>query len=113
VLRDRDGPALAKGFKPGAPLVAEIDGLTVKLSLPPLAGAILAQIDGRRSLGAIMAAVAEGRGRPADWPTFAAQFGGLFETLGGLGRMFLLRPKTRASEGGAGLLEGTGAASGL
>jgi SAM-dependent methyltransferase len=92
VLRDRDGPALAKGLKPGTPLAADIDGLTLRLPLPPLAGPMLAEIDGSRSLGAIMASVAESRGRPADWPAFAAQFGGLFETLGGLGRLFLRRP---------------------
>jgi len=56
-LRDLDGAAVARSIKPGAPLVARFDGVQHRLPLPRLAGAILARIDGRRSVAALRALV--------------------------------------------------------
>jgi SAM-dependent methyltransferase len=53
VLREWDGPTLAKGLPPDGTLPVSFDGLRVPLPLPRLAGAILQRVDGKRSLGAI------------------------------------------------------------
>ncbi|MFT8244063.1 class I SAM-dependent methyltransferase [Roseomonas sp. BN140053] len=57
VLRELDGPALARGLPGEGTLTATFDGLRVQLPLPRLAAAILAQVDGRRSLGEIAEAL--------------------------------------------------------
>jgi SAM-dependent methyltransferase len=53
VLREWDGPTLAKGLPADGTLPVSFDGLRVALPVPRLAGAILQRVDGRRSLGAI------------------------------------------------------------
>jgi SAM-dependent methyltransferase len=53
VLRELDGPTVAKALPADGALPAAFDGLRISLPLPRLAGAILQRIDGRRSLGAI------------------------------------------------------------
>jgi hypothetical protein len=53
VLREMDGPALAKGLPKDGTLPVTFDGLRVNLPMPRLAGAILQRVDGRRSFGAI------------------------------------------------------------
>lgn len=53
VLRELDGPTVAKGLPRDGALPVTFDGLRAALPLPRLAGAILARIDGRRSFGAI------------------------------------------------------------
>ena len=54
VLREMDGPSLAKGLPKDGTLPVTFDGLRVNLPLPRLAGAILQRVDGRRSFGAIV-----------------------------------------------------------
>ncbi|MFC7475920.1 class I SAM-dependent methyltransferase [Dankookia sp. GCM10030260] len=53
VLREMDGPTLAKGLPKDGTLPCSFDGLRVSLPLPRLANAILQRVDGRRSFGAI------------------------------------------------------------
>jgi SAM-dependent methyltransferase len=53
VLREMDGPSLAKGLPKDGTLPVTFDGLRVNLPLPRLAPAILQRVDGRRSFGAI------------------------------------------------------------
>jgi len=53
VLRELDGPALAKGLPADGVLRVTFDGLRVGVPVPRLAAAILGQVDGRRSLGEI------------------------------------------------------------
>ncbi|WP_448190390.1 class I SAM-dependent methyltransferase [Azospirillum sp. sgz301742] len=92
VLRDLDGPTMAKGMPPGGVLEAELAGATVPLPLPRLAGPMLARIDGRMSLGDLHKAVAEATGGTLAWETFKAQFDQLFAALNGIGKMLLRRP---------------------
>ena len=90
VLRDLDGPAIAKGLPPGGSLEAELMGAVIPLPLPRLAGPILARVDGKATLGAIHRAVAEKTGA-LDWNAFLTQFGQLFTALNGVGKMYLRR----------------------
>ena len=88
VLRDIDGPALARGMPPGAVLDAGFPGLELVLPLPRLAGPILARVDGRTSLADIFEAVrALDRGLGAE--SFEVQARALFRTLNGIGKMYL------------------------
>ena len=88
VLRDIDGPALARGLPSAAVLDAEFPGLKMALPLPRLAGPILARADGRTSLGEIFEAVrALDRGLALE--PFLAQAGALFRALNAIGKMYL------------------------
>ena len=57
VLRELDGPALAKGLRGDGVLPVTWDGLRSLLPVPRLAAAFLSRIDGRRSWGEITAGV--------------------------------------------------------
>ena len=57
VLRELDGPALAKGLRADGVLPVTWDGLRAQVPLPRLAGALLARVDGKRSWGEITAEV--------------------------------------------------------
>lgn len=92
VLRDLDGPAVAKGLRPGSTLDADLPGLTLALPLPRLAGPMLARIDGWTSLGSIFEAVAA-LDRGLGWETFKAQFDHLFRALNGVGKLYLRAPR--------------------
>ncbi len=88
VLRDIDGPALARGMPAGAVLDAEFPGLKVALALPRLAGPILSRVDGRRSLEDIFDEVrALDRGLARE--QFEAQARTLFAGLNAVGKMYL------------------------
>lgn len=82
VLRELDGAALARGFKPGTNMSAELGGHRLSLPLPRLAGAILERIDGKRSFAEIAASLPA----PKD---FSAQAEALYRTMNGLNRMLL------------------------
>ncbi|TVR82787.1 MAG: class I SAM-dependent methyltransferase [Rhodospirillales bacterium] len=86
VLRDVDGPAVARQLQPGVALTVGFEGISLRLPLPPLAGAILRRIDGRRSLAEI------GAGFAAEPDVFFRQFGQLHATLNGIGKLYLARP---------------------
>lgn len=91
VWRDAADAALAGGLKPGVALTASRDGVTFRFPLPPLAGAVLARIDGTRSVAALRAEVQALNPGLAD-PAFAEQFGRAFAVLNGLGKLFLRCP---------------------
>ena len=88
VLKGFDGPALARGLKPGAGITVQADGLTLKLPLPARAGPILALVDGKRSIGEIVAALAEG----GDDARIEADFRATFDVFNALNRLFLTVP---------------------
>ncbi|MBU8537001.1 class I SAM-dependent methyltransferase [Falsiroseomonas tokyonensis] len=54
VLRELDGPALARSLRPDGVLPVSFDGLRVAVPLPRLAAALLARIDGATPWGAIL-----------------------------------------------------------
>ena len=89
VLRDVDGADLAGRLKPGQGISADLPGLTGRLPLPPLAGAMLARIDGRRDLTALHGAVSDAGGGTLGWEGFKRQFDQLYGTLNGLGKLYL------------------------
>jgi SAM-dependent methyltransferase len=60
VLRELDGPTLAKGLRPDGLLPVTWDGLRAAVPVPRLAGALLSRIDGRRSWGEIVDDVVAG-----------------------------------------------------
>jgi SAM-dependent methyltransferase len=65
LLREIEGPALAKALRPDGMLPVTWDGLRVAVPLPRLAAALLSRIDGRRSWGEIVEEVVAG-GAPRD-----------------------------------------------
>lgn len=88
VLRDLDGKALAASLGPGQRLGLGLDGVRVQLALPPLGPALLARIDGRTTLGAVLdrVGVAAGRERAArDWAA-------LYATLNAANKLLLAAP---------------------
>lgn len=91
VLRDIEGAEMAQQIAPGAAMTATVDGITFRRPLPPLAAAILRRIDGRRSLADIHADLSRIDPR-LDWSAFAAQFRVLYESLSGLGKLYLAFP---------------------
>jgi SAM-dependent methyltransferase len=91
VLRDLDGPALARGLQPGAGLKADLGGVPVTLALPRLAGPMLARIDGRNSLGDLHRELA-GLDRGLSWDGFKAQFDQLYSALNGVNKLLLRYP---------------------
>ncbi|HYH23642.1 MAG TPA: class I SAM-dependent methyltransferase [Azospirillum sp.] len=92
VLRDFDGPGIAKALPPGGTLEAELAGSVVPLPLPRLAGPMLARIDGRASLAEIHRTIEQATASAIAWETFKAQFDQLFAALNGIGKMYLRRP---------------------
>lgn len=84
--------AVARGAARSRSIAAEFDGLRLSLPLPGYAGAILAAIDGRRSLAAIHDAVRAAATPPPDWPSFKRAFDELFAILNGMNLLFLRRP---------------------
>ncbi len=90
-LRDLDGPAFARDFTPGAAMTATIDGATLRFPLPPLAPAMVARMDGRRTIGAIHGELANADPQ-LDWDRFQDQFQRLFAALNGLGKLYLRYP---------------------
>ena len=90
ILRDANGPALAKAARQGA-IVAEHMGLKLVRPLPRLAPAILARVDGRTSLDEIRADIASAD-PSLDPARFAESFSAVFQALNGLNLMWLRRP---------------------
>ena len=78
VLRELSGPELANGIAPDGTITLVFDGLRQPIALPPLAPAILRQVDGRRSVGEIAATLAQrGTGPEAFERAWRATFGAL------------------------------------
>ena len=89
VLREMDGPSLAKGLPKDGTLPVTFDGLRVNLPLPRLAPAILQRVDGRASLGAIADALAaNGVSREQFWRELPA----LRQAMESMNRLLLAPP---------------------
>lgn len=84
---DADPAPLRKALG-GPMLTVTAEGTTFRFAMPPLAAAIAAQIDGRRTLQEIHEAVAAKAG-PLDWPAFGRQFAQLYAALHGAGKLLL------------------------
>jgi SAM-dependent methyltransferase len=89
VLRELSGPELAGGIQPDGTISFLLDGLRLPIALPPLAPAILRLVDGRRSVGAIAAALAQqGTGEAA----FQRAWRATFTALERINRLLLAAP---------------------
>jgi SAM-dependent methyltransferase len=94
VLRGLDGPTEARRLRPGAAFSSNAHGLKLRLSVPPLGGAIMGEIDGRRSFREIFERLAASD--PAlTWPEFRRQAQQLYESFHGINRMVLAFPPDR------------------
>ena len=76
-------------------LKAELDGLTLRFPVPPLASALVLRIDGRTSLAAIHAALAA-QNPDLDWDRFMAQFDALYAALNGINALWIRNPPVPA-----------------
>jgi SAM-dependent methyltransferase len=89
VLREMEGAALARALPADGALPVSFDGLRVMVALPRLAAAILARVDGQRSVGEIGDALAaNGVSREA----FVRDFAALARQMERLNRMLLAAP---------------------
>lgn len=91
VWREAADAALGRAIRPGGALTANRDGVALRFPLPPLAGAILARIDGRRPIAAIRAEVMAANPGLSE-AAFSGQFAQAFAALNGIGKLFLRRP---------------------
>jgi SAM-dependent methyltransferase len=89
VLREVTGDGLAKAIRPDGTLIVELDGLRIPVAVPPLAAAILRQVDGRRSVGAIAAMLAA-TGTGAD--VFDKAWRATYRAMEKVNRMLLAAP---------------------
>ncbi len=81
-----DVAQLSGAVAAGQAMKVDFDGLAVRVALPPLAGAIAAEIDGHRTTGEIARRIG---GDPA---SFRTAFGALYDALNGMNRLFLQIP---------------------
>jgi SAM-dependent methyltransferase len=89
LCRETSGEELAKNIQANNTLVVGLDGLRLPVPLPPLAAAILRQIDGRRTVGEIGAVIAA-RGTGAE--AFDRAWRALFPALERINRLLLAAP---------------------
>jgi SAM-dependent methyltransferase len=89
VAREMPAGEVARAIRPDGTLSFLFDGLRVPVALPPLAAAILRQIDNTRGLGEIAAALAE-RGTPR--ATFNRAWRETWDKLSALNRILLAPP---------------------
>lgn len=82
-----DPQRMAMGIQAGGALTATLNGVPMRFPLPSLGAAILARIDGRRTLGEIRADLPS---RP-DWEGFLGEFRPLYRALNGLNKLLLRR----------------------
>jgi ubiquinone/menaquinone biosynthesis C-methylase UbiE len=88
ILRDGNGPALARALKPGEPLKVSFGAASFSFALPRRAVPLLAQIDGRRSVAALRAAVADA-GLVLSEAEFERDFAALYQVLHAINHLFL------------------------
>lgn len=86
VGREMPAAEVARAIRPDGTLTFLFDGLAVPVALPPLAGAILRQIDGIRCVGDICAALGVDRG------AFNRAWKETWDKLNGLNRIVLVPP---------------------
>ncbi len=89
IMRETPGAVLAAQIRGDGVLPLTVEGDTLMLPLPPLAGAILRLIDGSRSVGGIAAALA-GRGIAA--AAFERAWREVYEQLSAANRVLLTPP---------------------
>ncbi len=97
VLREADGPAMARRLKRGGRIKADLAGVKLSYPVPPLAAAILAHVDGKRDLSEIHRLVAGGQPR-LDWFAFKAAFDALYAALNAVNVMLIARPPVRGGQ---------------
>ena len=88
VLREMDAQKLAAGLQPGTPLIANLDGFPWRAQLPPLAGRIVSQVDGRKTVAEIYTSLGAQGGLP-QWEDFYTQFEDLYVKLNGVNHLLL------------------------
>jgi SAM-dependent methyltransferase len=86
VMRHDDGPVIGRVIKDDR-IAFRIDGLEVGFALPRMAPAILARIDGRRSLSELQRDLAAEFGARAAPAAFDSDFARLYKVMNGIGRM--------------------------
>ena len=89
ILRELDGPALAKGLRGDGVLPVTWDGLRAMVPLPRLAGALLSRVDGTRCWGEIAAETIAAGAAPEQVARDRAE---LSRTMERLNRMLLAAP---------------------
>ena len=80
---------MAKAIRPDGTVIVGLDGLQIPVPVPPLAAAILRQVDGRRSVGAIGAILGASGTNP---DTFARAWRGTYTALERVNRLLLAAP---------------------
>ena len=88
ILRETDNKKLAGQLASAERIVADFDGVTVYLPLPPLAAPLVRLVDGNRPMGDIHKSLAHNKGLRS-WPNFLSEFRRLYDTLHGLNLMLL------------------------
>lgn len=88
VLRNLDGPSLSEAVRRELLLKVEIDGLKLRFPLPRQAPAILALIDGQRTLEDVQAAL-RSHGDSFDDARFEKAFRDIYDVLNGLNLLHL------------------------
>lgn len=88
VLREIDGAAMAASVAKAGALSGDLDGVKWRAALPPLAGAMLSRIDGKRSLGQIQAELQQ-LDKALDWERFKRQFDQLYAAFNAANRLLL------------------------
>ena len=86
VLKNIEGPALAGAIGPDGSVKISGDGMEMGIRLPPMAPAILRQVDGKRTIAEIRATIG------ADAENFRRQFASLYNALNGMNLMLLRYP---------------------
>ena len=89
VGREMPAEELARAIRPDGTLTFLFDGLAAQISLPPLAGSILRQIDGKRCIEEIAATITE---RGIDRGAFDKAWREMWDRLNGLNRILLVPP---------------------
>lgn len=94
VAREMPAPEIGRNIRPDGTLPFIFDGVRVLVPLPPLAGAILAQIDGVHCVGDIRAALAARGTDPAafDRAAFDRAWGLTYAALSSVNRILLAAP---------------------
>jgi SAM-dependent methyltransferase len=88
VLRGLDGPTEARRLRPGAAVSSSAHGLKLRLTVPQLGAAIMALVDGRRTLRQIFDQLALSDAS-LSWPEFKRQAQQLYGSFHGINRMLL------------------------
>lgn len=98
VLRNGDGPGLARAVRPNAPLTVSVQGQRLHLPLPRLAGPILTRIDGETSLNGLYDRLVDEVDRTLARERFHTQFRELYTALAGVNLLLLRRGDAQSLE---------------